>query len=221
MGILDRHVHFSDERWQQFLKALQQSLSEGNRSVLAQNQKDFEDWKSLFGRANSFSYPWKELLYKGQIDLCAFVFEALNKNLDGCAGVSSPWELDIISPRKAVKSAEIGALLRGDPKGGTCARLRMELIEEGQGKIYPNPHKSGLMMVWEDFYLTIQMAAKATGSQNNFIFPKDHDIRWSLLGYNGSFIPSIDGNSIFLAFYLCLYKLLSKDDDLNLEGVAV
>ncbi|HED19285.1 MAG TPA: hypothetical protein ENI74_07275, partial [Gammaproteobacteria bacterium] len=122
------------------------------------------------------------------------------------------------SLRKAEHSVELTALLVNHDDDGVPARLTLELVGDGAGKIYPVPELS--LCRDKTFVASENTVAELFSRQLN-----GSDIRWSLQRLDGKPLGHLTGPSMGAAFALGLRWLFDPPDgsesvDLKRTGVS-
>jgi hypothetical protein len=132
-------------------------------------------------------------------------------------------------PRTAISTTSIGVVYVDTSQpvhsGGT-GTLYLELIAGGTGKLYPHPIPSRKECLYNIFFKrdsTFEGEVLCHAQeflQKQKIWPTDQDIRW-YFDLGERYLPAIMDSSWGGAFAIGLWKLLSNDGQLDLDGLFV
>jgi hypothetical protein len=127
--------------------------------------------------------------------------------------LSPKWAWDAVAafgktPRKVLQTIKI-ALLLLENNIGITADLTLELIEAGEGILYPNPQTMSFVLCGESFHQSEQNTIAFLREQG--LWPKTKDVRWTITKKSLEPIFEINGGSAGGAFALGLAKLLNSE----------
>jgi energy-coupling factor transporter ATP-binding protein EcfA2 len=149
--------------------------------------------------------------------------ETTIKNLADSTGIPTGFASDIAlhltssRPRPGRQDIKITCLLIDPDDNSVSVSLKLELVTNGSGAIYPVPE---LALCRDQAFMAQETLALAAISS----LPADCDIRWSVTRLDGEEIASLSGPSMGAAFALGIKALVEPRNivfDLDLESVAV
>ena len=131
-------------------------------------------------------------------------------NLTWFSPLSAAWAWDAInhfmkSPRKEINSQRLTLLLLGEDSEGITADLTLDLLDEGDGTLYPDPETMSFVDFGEKFLESQQNAIHAIHKRGRWA--KDKDVRWKIERQDGKPLRVLDGGSAGATFALGLSKL--------------
>jgi hypothetical protein len=142
-----------------------------------------------------------------------FLEEAL-KRLVWPAPLNAAWARDTIACfwkncRQPIRSQRVTLLLLDEDEQGFTADLSLDLLENGNGTLYPDPESMSFVRLSESFLESIQRARAAVLQMEGRL--EGEDVRWKIERQDGKTLSCLEGGSAGGAFALALVKLLSAD----------
>jgi hypothetical protein len=127
--------------------------------------------------------------------------------------ISAAWAWDTLNhfwkrPRKEINSQRLTLLLLGKDHAGITADLTLDLLDDGDGTLYPDPETMSFVTQGDKFIESQQNAINAIQQRGTWAYHKD--VRWKIERQDGKPIQVLDGGSAGATFALGLSKLYTQ-----------
>ena len=186
-----------------------------------------EKWRCFFIEVSKSDFPYIEKQWQIAMRILELAEIARSKTDSGIT--EDAWEKEIIhwfsqgcARKETEKTETIRVLLIDEVKEqGITGKLTLSLIPQGRGQIYRSPDTNSFLLTDEEFEKAIEHVRQFLKTQK--LWDDSGDIRWQLGLDNhpkALEMSELTGSSMSSAFAIAMWKLLQKDQDLDLKEVA-